>query len=233
MNRFILLLVFLHGFYPKSISQEDSLAVQKDSIYFPAITRTDSLWKIITPWPPYPPPCIVPPKWDTFNLSLIVPTFRFESRYNAKGARADLKAGTAQLLFPGGLGGMPDFSSKKDKQFQRKYGVEFFCQGCVHMGPNEDETAYNQVIFAYLDRNYGETWRDELRDDAIGFEAPKPKYHVAELVSSASMLVAGLEKPSGNTVTPETETAVWWYVLPTSGFALLLSLYWIIKRKRD
>jgi LPXTG-motif cell wall-anchored protein len=33
-------------------------------------------------------------------------------------------------------------------------------------------------------------------------------------------------------VSPETDTSVWWYVLPTSGFALLLSLYFIIKRKR-
>ncbi|WP_343633846.1 LPXTG cell wall anchor domain-containing protein [Fluviicola sp.] len=31
---------------------------------------------------------------------------------------------------------------------------------------------------------------------------------------------------------PETDTSILWYILPTSGFALLLSLYFIIKRRR-
>ncbi|MNJ90881.1 hypothetical protein D3C87_85210 [compost metagenome] len=236
MNRFVFLFVLLLAFSHKSIGQQDSLPVQsdqKDSIRNPILSLGDSVWKIVTPWPPYPPPCIIPPKWDTFNIAHFYPTIFFESRYNAKGAPADLKSGTAQILFSGGLGGMPDFTSEKDNQFQRKYGVEFFSQGCVHMGPNEDETAYNRAIFAYLDKKFGEMWRYELRNDAIGFEAPELTYNPAELVSSASILVASLEKPSGKTANPETETAVWWYVLPTSGFALLLSLYWIIKRKQD
>ena len=33
-------------------------------------------------------------------------------------------------------------------------------------------------------------------------------------------------------INPETETSVWWYILPTSGFALLLSFYFIIKRRK-
>ncbi len=34
-----------------------------------------------------------------------------------------------------------------------------------------------------------------------------------------------------DTLNPETETSIWWYVLPTSGFALLLSLYFIKRKK--
>lgn len=33
-------------------------------------------------------------------------------------------------------------------------------------------------------------------------------------------------------IDPETETSMLWYILPTSGFALLLSLYFIIRQKK-
>jgi hypothetical protein len=32
-------------------------------------------------------------------------------------------------------------------------------------------------------------------------------------------------------VDPETETSILWYILPTSGFALLLALYFIKRKK--
>lgn len=35
-----------------------------------------------------------------------------------------------------------------------------------------------------------------------------------------------------DTLTSDPETSIWWYILPTSGFALLLSLYFIVKRRK-
>lgn len=183
MKRLVILLIALFTLCHPSIGQEDSSLIQKDSV--PPITSfIDSTWTIITPWPPYQP---LPFIWD--NITWICPSIIFESRYTAKGAKADLKAGSAHILFSGGFGGMPDFSSEKDKEFQQKYGVEFFSQGCVHMGAKEDEAVYNRVVFAYLDKKYGKTWRYHLRNDAIGFEAPVlPEVDVKQLASSLAFI---------------------------------------------
>ncbi len=90
------------------------------------------------------------------------------SRYNASGAACDIDSGKVRILFPGGFGGMPDFENPQDQNFQEKYKVEFWSQGCVRMGVDDDEEGYNWAVFEYLDEKYGEGWRDEIRPDAIG-----------------------------------------------------------------
>lgn len=129
---------------------------------------------------------------------------------------------------------MPDFNSELDKTFQNKYHVTFLSQGCVRWGENENEAAYNQVIFKYLDKKYGKAWRYELRDDAIGFDAPESITEAApKLASPLALQIANpTHSTNSKSTNPDSETSIWWYVLPTSGFALLLSLYFI-KRKKD
>lgn len=94
------------------------------------------------------------------------------SDYNKKGAFLAIKKNNIKILFSGGFGGMPNFKNKSDIQFQKKYKVEFFSQGCVRYGENEDEEGYNKIIFEYLDKKYGTKWRKEIRNDAIGFIRP-------------------------------------------------------------
>lgn len=171
------------------------------------------------------------------NLShILVSTIALESPYTPKGARNDIKTGKPVILFAGGFGGMPDFSSKEDREFQKKYGIKFYAQGCVRM-PNDDQEGYNKVIFDYLDKKYGKDWRYEISDGAIAFEAPeKPLVSktesTAEFKSPLAMQFGNPGKTGSESLNPETETSVWWYILPTSGFALLLSLYFIKKKKK-
>ena len=240
MKQFCFLLVLLQFSSQELRAQQDltvsdtSKQIMKDSIYPGSLVAIDSSYNITNPWG-YPPPCIIPQLWrlDTFNLSSILyfPTFVFNSPYNKEGAKAAIKAGKPFILFPGGPGGIPDFKSQKDKEFQKKYHVKFFSQGCTHLGENENEAGYNQVIFEYLDQKYGDEWRLELPNDAIGFEAPE--LPIPDLGSIAMQIAHSVN--SGNpaeSVNSDPETSIWWYVLPTSGFALLLSLYFI-KRKKD
>jgi hypothetical protein len=190
-------------------------------------------------WDPYQKiGCIVPPKLE-INLFKYLPTpdtksFHSISPYNAEGAETAIKKAKTRILFPGGFGGMPDFSSPADKAFQTKYDVEFFSQGCVHSGENENEAAYNQVVFKYLDKKYGKAWRYELRDDAIGFDAPEPLIKTQEIKEAAILpiQIGGTKYLEPEAFDPETETSILWYILPTSGFALLLSLYFIIRQKK-
>lgn len=134
---------------------------------FPFSVKLDSTYTIH--------PSILPVSYSGFDWSSIsfLP-FTFlppESDYNKKGAKKAVKNNKMQILFSSGpVGPALEFKSKKDKEFQKKYHVEFYTQGCAHMGEKEDEQGYNQTIFAYLDEKYGPEWRFEIRRDAIGFE---------------------------------------------------------------
>ncbi len=56
-----------------------------------------------------------------------------------------------------------------DTIFEKKYKVYYDEQGCV--GPdNEMMIAYNQVIFEFLDKQFGKEWRKSIRKDIIGFK---------------------------------------------------------------
>ena len=225
---------FLTGFFQlitiDLTAQSDSLT-SKDSIPAVTVTIPDSVNVIACgPWS-YDPHSI---QIDWSKILVAIPAL--ESSYTPKSARKDLRKGNPVILFRGGLDGMPDFSSETDKAFQRKYGVNFYSQGCLRL-PDDDQEGYNRVIFDYLDEKYGEGWRYELREGAVGFESPeKPIISDCKTTDYLnSPLAIQLANPDGMSLkspNPETETSVWWYILPTSGFALLLSLYYIIKKRQ-
>lgn len=183
----------------------------------------------------YRPPCILPLEHEDKNPVLTYNFASFDSGCHAKGAKKDLKNGKAIIWFPGGIFGL-DFSSKADQEFQNRYQVRFVSPGCCRFG-DENPEAYNEVIFEYLDKKYGTGWRDELRRDAKGFIPPKTSNVASSLQLSHPMILqirnsgkkAAYALSSANV---DPGTLVWWYVLPTSGFALLLSFYLIIKRRK-
>lgn len=160
------------------------------------------------------------------------------SRYNKAGALKDIRTNQKQILFSGGWTGGPDFNSAEDRDFQKHYGVSFYSQGCFHFGTDENEAAYNQTIFACLDKMYGKAWRYELRADAIGFKAPDNQTEKTATETNLSIQFANPGQPEDNASeeiaqeNPETRTSVWWYIMPTSGFALLLGWY-LVRRKKN
>lgn len=94
----------------------------------------------------------------------------FTSDFNLEGAKKDIHKENIRILFPGGFGGMPNFDNEKDIEFQNKYSIKFFSQGCIRMGEDENEEEYNQTIFNYLDKKYGKEWRIKIRNGAIGMK---------------------------------------------------------------
>lgn len=97
-------------------------------------------------------------------------SYKVKSDYNTQGAKKDIVNGNIRILFSGGFGGMPDFNNEDDLAFQKKYGVKFYSLGCFRGGDDENQEAYNNRIFKYLDEKFGKTWRIEIRKDAIGFK---------------------------------------------------------------
>ena len=88
------------------------------------------------------------------------------SGYNKERALSDIKMGNITILLPGGIVAAPELST--DVAFEKKYGVRFHSQGCTRF-PKDNEPAYNEEVFKYLDLKFGKEWRDEIRKDAVGF----------------------------------------------------------------
>ncbi|MGV3612171.1 MAG: LPXTG cell wall anchor domain-containing protein [Fluviicola sp.] len=229
MKLFFFLVSFSVFISSEVTAQADSL-ISKDSI--PVLTATIPDSVRISGWGPWSgDPYLLQIDWSKFSVTIPA----LESPYTPKGAKKDIRKGKPEILFWGGMTGDPDFSSEEDKAFQRKYGVKFFCQGCIRMN-NNDQEGYNQVIFAYLDKKHGTDWRYELPKGAVAFDYPKvKKAQTEQVVKTLSSLSIQFTNPQGSdspSLNPETENSVWWYILPTSGFALLLSLFLIIKRRK-
>ncbi len=92
------------------------------------------------------------------------------SEFTAEGALHDIENNQMRILLPGGL--IQETTNASDSLFEQKYHVRFLSQGCVRL-PGEDQHAYNQKIFNYLDKKYGRRWRREIRQDAIGLKQKK------------------------------------------------------------
>lgn len=144
-----------------------------------SIARIDSNLIKINPFPVeigggYTPLPIFYPPYDIIPIWTLPTSFVWaltESNYNKKGAKRDIKADKMKILFPSDSIKMK-FDGFKDKSFQKKYLVEFYKQQKEHNTFEENEKVYNQTIFAFLDEKYGQDWRFEMRNDAIGFEIP-------------------------------------------------------------
>ena len=80
-------------------------------------------------------------------------------------AEKDIKNKTISIFLQGGI--VPT-KTNSDHDFSKKYSIGITEFGCVGLDRNYS-VAYNKVIFKYLDREFGKTWRSEIRKDMIGF----------------------------------------------------------------
>lgn len=81
-------------------------------------------------------------------------------------AQMDIDNGMPFILFPGGFS--PTYYSI-DKDFEKKYSLNFYDFGCS--SPQDSLVkAYNFLTFDYLTKKFGTIWIKEVRKDAIGLE---------------------------------------------------------------
>lgn len=78
----------------------------------------------------------------------------------------DIKRGTPFILLQGGIA---PISYPSDEEFENRFGVYYFEQGCV-VSDFKLTKAYNSAVFDHLDKNFGKSWRNQIRKDAIGFK---------------------------------------------------------------
>ena len=96
-------------------------------------------------------------KNNVINLFIIEnKSLEIKSQFSEESVLLQLENGTANFI-NFGLG-IQDFS-----EFKKKYGIGNSNQGCVISGNiGSDATKNNQIIADYLDKKYGEVWREDL-----------------------------------------------------------------------
>ena len=80
-------------------------------------------------------------------------------------AKKDIKNNSVSLFLQGGIA---PITTNSDREFGKKFRVEIVEYGCVGLD-RSFSVAYNAEIFKYLDQKFGKLWRNEIRNDIIGF----------------------------------------------------------------
>jgi hypothetical protein len=81
-------------------------------------------------------------------------------------AQKDVKEGKPMLLLSGGIAPV---SSPKEDNFEKKYTVKYHDFGDAPQNV-KCSIAYNNVVFAFLDKKFGKSWRKDARADIIGLK---------------------------------------------------------------
>jgi hypothetical protein len=81
-------------------------------------------------------------------------------------AQKDIKAGKPMLLLSGGLAPV---SSPKEDNFEKRYTVKYHDFGDAPQNI-KCSAAYNNIVFAFLDKKFGKSWRRDARADVIGLK---------------------------------------------------------------
>ena len=92
---------------------------------------------------------------------------KIECQVNSETAKRDIEEGYPKLLLASGIA--PSVYFKEDP-FEKKYGVKYEDFGDVIEHPYECMAQYNQEIFKFLDKKFGQEWRKMIREDVIGFK---------------------------------------------------------------
>jgi len=73
------------------------------------------------------------------------------------------------------LGGIASVITKEDLDFAKKYNIQFHDFGCIAPTNFEEYEVKNELVFEFLNKNYGKQWQKEIKPSVLGFEKWKKK----------------------------------------------------------
>ena len=68
------------------------------------------------------------------------------------------------------LAGIASVITKEDLAFAKKYNLKFYDFGCLAPVNFEFYEAKNNLVFEFLNENYGEIWQKDIKPNVMGFE---------------------------------------------------------------
>ncbi len=84
--------------------------------------------------------------------------------FNGRLARKEIRKSIPRLILIGGLAPTYFFGQER---FEHEFNIRYYEFGDSGE-PERCALRYNRVVFAYLDKRYGNTWRYKVRKDIIG-----------------------------------------------------------------
>ncbi len=81
-------------------------------------------------------------------------------------AQKDIKTGKPMLLLSGGIAPV---ATPNEDHFEKKYTVKYHDFGDIPQKV-KCSIAYNKVVFEFLDKKFGKSWRRDARADVIGLK---------------------------------------------------------------
>ena len=66
------------------------------------------------------------------------------------------------------LGGMVSVVRENDKPFEEKYKITYHDFGCVVPANLDLYIAYNRLVFAHLESDFKDDWKNEVNKNALG-----------------------------------------------------------------
>lgn len=73
------------------------------------------------------------------------------------------------------LGGIASVITKEDLAFAKKHNLSFHDFGCLAPVNFEFYEAKNNLVFEFLNENYGGIWQKDIKPNVMGFEKWKRK----------------------------------------------------------
>lgn len=67
------------------------------------------------------------------------------------------------------VGGLKPTHYKTDMAFQKKYTITYHDFGCLAPKTMDFYEQYNLLVFQHLSEKWGEEWKKDIKDNAIGF----------------------------------------------------------------
>lgn len=111
-----------------------------------------------------------------FKLIILVLLFNFtvqaqEKRQNDT-IKIEINSKTKTIYV---LGGIASAITKDDLAFAKKYNIQFHDFGCIAPTNFEEYEVKNELVFEFLNKNYGKQWQKEIKPSVLGFEKWKMK----------------------------------------------------------
>ena len=110
--------------------------------------------------------CSVTKKAQSLSEQLESNSFT-EDMISVESAKRALEEGNAELLL---IGGISPTIVIGQKEFKRRYRVDYYDFGDLPIFSEEEIARWNRVIFEWLNVHYGTKWQKDVRQDVIGYK---------------------------------------------------------------
>ena len=101
------------------------------------------------------------------QAAVVIGEPKASEKYSRESVEKALREGTANLLM---MGGVAPVIHRGQEKFKEKYGVGYYDFGEYLECTPREMRVYNEVIFEWLNQQYGKEWQKDVISDVVGLD---------------------------------------------------------------